>query len=391
MNVVSPPPSQERVKYNPGSTDDQPQQDIKKYNSPTEVPKYSSPPQQKHCYSPDKYNSSSVAGVTAAETAQQQQRNSTDDPRNSLTSPHPAVMPLDVQLTEGSQPIAAVNSNSCMQSAEATKEQQEQNNDKMTDDEEEEDVKDGILESYSRLSGEVKKELLDAKREEDGEEDEELEDDEAEEDPRVSKLKALVEEVNDASLIWKVVRSRILSQCQVWDLLMDKACFRYYNELVASNCNGEEAAADQKPSVQPPAASRAKKFRSVLAEMEVLLGEFKCLMDGCLHAFNNQQEGSSTEIDDITRKGGAVPAVPADVISISPELSRAYDQSRDQRWKVKAQAEVNSLYQHFFTDSERDRKEATEMMFHSNQWSNFEDDDADDSYEVLAMLIKLFT
>ena len=35
-------------------------------------------------------------------------------------------------------------------------------------------------------------------------------------------LKKVVAEIPDVGQIWKVVRTRILSQCQIWDLLMDK-------------------------------------------------------------------------------------------------------------------------------------------------------------------------
>ena len=52
----------------------------------------------------------------------------------------------------------------------------------------------------------IKKEFLEDidKEEEDSEEDEDEEDDQ--DDSRVAKLRALVEDINDASLLWKVVR-----------------------------------------------------------------------------------------------------------------------------------------------------------------------------------------
>ena len=42
------------------------------------------------------------------------------------------------------------------------------------------------------------------------------------EEDSIETLKKVVSEISDAGQIWKVVRSRILSQCQIWDLLMDK-------------------------------------------------------------------------------------------------------------------------------------------------------------------------
>ena len=41
-------------------------------------------------------------------------------------------------------------------------------------------------------------------------------------DENMEILKKVVTEIPDVGQIWKVVRTRILSQCQIWDLLMDK-------------------------------------------------------------------------------------------------------------------------------------------------------------------------
>ena len=45
------------------------------------------------------------------------------------------------------------------------------------------------------------------------------------EEDSIEILKKAVSEIPDVSQIWKVVRSRVLSQCQIWDLLMDKVDF----------------------------------------------------------------------------------------------------------------------------------------------------------------------
>jgi len=42
------------------------------------------------------------------------------------------------------------------------------------------------------------------------------------EEESVEALKKAVADIPDVSQIWKVVRPRILSQCPIWDLLMDK-------------------------------------------------------------------------------------------------------------------------------------------------------------------------
>ena len=47
------------------------------------------------------------------------------------------------------------------------------------------------------------------------------------EEDSIEILKKAVSEIPDVSQIWKVVRSRVLSQCQIWDLLMDKVKFDF--------------------------------------------------------------------------------------------------------------------------------------------------------------------
>ena len=43
-----------------------------------------------------------------------------------------------------------------------------------------------------------------------------------EEEDKVEALKKAVADIPDVSQIWKVVRPKILSQCRIWDLLMEK-------------------------------------------------------------------------------------------------------------------------------------------------------------------------
>ena len=72
---------------------------------------------------------------------------------------------------------------------------------------------------------------------------------------------------------------------------MDKACFRYY---------GEQSNNDKKPSPSSgpilEKAVNSQKFKAVLTEMEILLGEFKCLMDGCLEAIDSDIAGQKSPI-----------------------------------------------------------------------------------------------
>ena len=116
-------------------------------------------------------------------------------------------MPLDVQLTEGTQPIPSPL-DKCPQEKglDPTAQRKQQivlnNFTKLHD--EHEDVKPKDLE--------IKTELVDSllmhKIENEADDDEEdfVEDEDGSEGVEVTKLRSLVEEIGDASLIWKVVR-----------------------------------------------------------------------------------------------------------------------------------------------------------------------------------------
>ena len=120
---------------------------------------------------------------------------------------HLAVMPLDVQLTEGTQPIPSPL-DKCPQEKgldpTAPQKQQIILNHSTRLHDEHEDVKPKDLE--------IKTELVDSllmhKIENEADDDEEdfEEDEEGSEGVEVTKLRSLVEEIGDASVIWKVVR-----------------------------------------------------------------------------------------------------------------------------------------------------------------------------------------
>lgn len=138
----------------------------------------------------------------------------------------------------------------------------------------------------------------------------------SEENDVVQVLKNVVGEITDANVIWKVVREKILSQCQIWDLLMDKACFRYiYDNNSPYNKNDD---------------SGRKKFSGVVAEMTTTLGEFKCFMDGCLTEAKEGEEEKE--------------------VILGPELERAYDLPLYTKWRLKEADQVNPLFQHFFSE-----------------------------------------
>ena len=115
-------------------------------------------------------------------------------------------MPLDVQLTEGTQPIPPLDKCPQEKGLDPTAPQKQQiilNHSTRLHDEHE-DVKPKDLE--------IKTELVDSllmhKIENEADDDEEdfEEDEEGSEGVEVTKLRSLVEEIGDASVIWRVVR-----------------------------------------------------------------------------------------------------------------------------------------------------------------------------------------
>ena len=66
-----------------------------------------------------------------------------------------------------------------------------------------------------------------------------------------------------------------------------------------------------------------KRFEFVLREIESLLGEFKCFMDGCL------QE----DLDN-----------PSAGFQLGPEVSRLFGEDQNKSWKLKDTENINPLY-----------------------------------------------
>ena len=102
--------------------------------------------------------------------------------------------------------------------------------------------------------------------------------------------------------------------------------------------------------------------------MEALLGEFKCLMDGCLDMKSSSQEKNEvqksnnnpeTDASSENTNSDAPSTAPKnleDSVSLSPELARAYEKPLDTRWKMKDQSSINALYQQFFSFSGEDQE-----------------------------------
>ena len=101
--------------------------------------------------------------------------------------------------------------------------------------------------------------------------------------------------------------------------------------------------------------------------MEVLLGEFKCLMDGCLDMRsstegnavaqgNNDGDNDTKGVTDNSDISSTVDKTLENSVSLSPELARAYEKSLDTRWKIKEHSSINTLYQQFFNSNTEEQE-----------------------------------
>ena len=121
--------------------------------------------------------------------------------------------------------------------------------------------------------------------------------------------------------------------------------------------------------------TNSRKFKAVVTEMEVLLGEFKCLMDGCLDTTssnngNDQAEAHSgadkvmNSTNDNSNITSAVDKTLEGSVTLSPELARAYEKPLDTRWNIKEQASIHTLYQQFFNANteEQERRYVNSML-----------------------------
>ena len=97
-----------------------------------------------------------------------------------------------------------------------------------------------------------------------------------------------------------------------------------------------------------------RKFLTLLAEIEELLGEFKCFMDACL------QE-----------------AVSSDGFKLGPELCRAYNLSTNSSWMVKKPKNINIVYRQFFVGHSDSKVE----LYSDDEADYFDDNHAADHPE----------
>ena len=76
-----------------------------------------------------------------------------------------------------------------------------------------------------------------------------------------------------------------------------------------------------------------------MEEMELLMGEFKCLMASCLKLNNSPS-------DDV------IVGEDPSSINLSPEICRAFEIMTDKTWKMANCSEMNPLYKYFFFDQD---------------------------------------
>ena len=146
-----------------------------------------------------------------------------------------------------------------------------------------------------------------------------------------------------------------------------KACYRYYGDTLNTEDTKNMAALTSNESHRGNIIN-SRKFKAVVTEMEALLGEFKCLMDGCLDmtspmAANDQVQTSNNDNkqdengeNNSSDTSSAVHKSLGDSVSLSPELARAYEKPLDTRWKIKDQTSINALYQQFFNVNTEDQE-----------------------------------
>ena len=144
-----------------------------------------------------------------------------------------------------------------------------------------------------------------------------------------------------------------------------QASFQYYGET--SNTEDTKNTINSS-EVQRSNRTNSRKFKAVVTEMEALLGEFKCLMDGCLDTksssedkyevqkSNNNPENIINNVINNSDTSSAALKSSEDLVSLSPELARAYEKALDTRWKMKDQSSINALYQQFFSSNGEDQE-----------------------------------
>ena len=104
----------------------------------------------------------------------------------------------------------------------------------------------------------------------------------------------------------------------------------------------------------------------MLREIESLLGEFKCFMDGCLQ-------------EDLDNPSG---------FQLGPEVSRLFGEDQNKSWKLKDTENINPLYADFFKDDHSINNTGEDVFLENfeleedNELNSYQEDDEDSSSEA---------
>ena len=148
----------------------------------------------------------------------------------------------------------------------------------------------------------------------------------------------------------------------MFKILIVQACYQYLGDSVSNEDTKNITSTLNTNESNRNNQTNCRKFRAVVTEMEALLGEFKCLMDGCLDLKPSIEEDNKVQNSNVSpdehnvnsetikdNTSSAAKKDTAEIVSLSPELSRAYEKSLDTRWKMKEESSINPLYQQYFS------------------------------------------
>ena len=167
----------------------------------------------------------------------------------------------------------------------------------------------------------------------------------------IPQIRKIVSDFKDGSLIWKAVKDKVLSNCQLWDILVDKANHDYISETMRLKLSQD----------------KHRKFKHVVKEMEDLLGEFKCFMDGCVE---ENKKNIPTQF------------------SLGPELCRAYEIVPSKYCTLKDESAIDSFYRPFFENLNLDFSYGPDCVIEEEEKFGEASDANDNNYSEQGTLLK---
>ena len=167
----------------------------------------------------------------------------------------------------------------------------------------------------------------------------------------IHQIKKIINDFKDGGLIWKAVKDKVLSNCRLWDILVDKANHDYISETMRLKLSQD----------------KHRKFKHVVKEMEDLLGEFKCFMDGCVE---ENKENIPTQF------------------SLGPELCRAYEIVPSKYWTLKDESAIDSFYRPFFENLNLDFSYGPDCVIEEEEKYGEASDANDNNYSEQGTLLR---